>query len=145
MVRLVGILIHRLFRRLAPIDDEPALQQQAAALIESKERAAIPDTASFVATVASTYTAMRARDDVRAIFEHGEPLFEVPFSWRLAAGDVLRGTIDCLVVRRDGSVVVVDFKTGRERPDHRAQLDVYVKAASTLFPGRRVDGVLLYA
>ena len=143
--RLTGTLVHRLFRRIAPIDDEPALLRQTAALIDSEERAAIPDIASFVARTASTYAAMRVRDDVRAIFENGEPLFEVPFSWRVESGDVLRGAIDCLVARRDGSVVVVDFKTGREQPGHREQLDVYVKAASTLFPGRRVEGVLLYA
>jgi ATP-dependent exoDNAse (exonuclease V) beta subunit len=143
--RLAGTLVHRLFRQLAPIDDGPSLQRHAAALLEPEERAGLDDAASFVAAVAATYAAMRAREDVQAIFEDGDPLFEVPFSWRVESGDVLRGTIDCLVVRPDGSVVVVDFKTGRERPGHREQLDVYVRAAATMFPDRRVDGILLYA
>jgi hypothetical protein len=41
-------------------------------------------------------------------------------------------------------VSVVEFKTGRRRPEHQAQLDVYVDAARELFPGVSVSGVLVY-
>ena len=57
---------------------------------------------------------------------------------------VLRGRIDLLVVRDDGSVVVVEFKTGRRRPEHERQLEIYVGAARALFPGRAVEGCLVY-
>jgi ATP-dependent exoDNAse (exonuclease V) beta subunit len=58
---------------------------------------------------------------------------------------ILRGTIDCLIQRDDGSVVVLEFKTGRPRPGHRRQLDLYVDAARNLFRGAAVEGRLIYA
>jgi ATP-dependent exoDNAse (exonuclease V) beta subunit len=53
--------------------------------------------------------------------------------------------IDCLACRPDGGVVVVDFKTGARRPGDRRQLGAYVNAVRSLFPGARVDGLLVYA
>jgi hypothetical protein len=60
------------------------------------------------------------------------------------AATVLRGRIDLLVVRDDGGVIVVEFKTGRRRPEHERQLAIYVQAARALYPGRPVDGCLVY-
>jgi RecB family endonuclease NucS len=57
---------------------------------------------------------------------------------------VLRGTIDCLVQREDGSVVVVEFKSGQPAALHRRQLDLYVEAARALFPGAAIEGRLIY-
>jgi RecB family exonuclease len=57
---------------------------------------------------------------------------------------VLRGTVDCLIVRADGSVLVLEFKTGSPRPSHQRQLDVYLDAARALFPGAPVSGQLIY-
>ena len=39
---------------------------------------------------------------------------------------MLRGRIDCPMERPDGSIVVVEFKTGKPRDDHRRQLELYV-------------------
>jgi RecB family exonuclease len=52
--------------------------------------------------------------------------------------------IDCLVLRPDGEVVVLDFKTGAPRGADRQQLDAYVQAARLLFPGTPVEGRLVY-
>ena len=60
-------------------------------------------------------------------------------------GVVVRGVIDCLVMRQDGSVLVVDLKTGRPRPSDQAQLDAYVAFARTLRPGADATGLLVYA
>jgi len=69
----------------------------------------------------------------------------VPFSFaRAGAGVILRGTIDCLVERDDGTVVVVEVKTGGRDPQHERQLAVYVDAARAVFPSRRIEGLLLY-
>ena len=49
----------------------------------------------------------------------GTCYFEVPFSLRSPdgrPGDVVRGVIDCLVVRPDGSATVLEFKTGEAPP-----------------------------
>jgi ATP-dependent exoDNAse (exonuclease V) beta subunit len=90
---------------------------------------------------------MRARADVAALLSSGRGLHEVPFSMRMVREStlvVLRGTIDCLIQKDDGSVVVVEFKTGRRRSSHQQQLEVYVEAARALFPGSSVEGHLVY-
>ena len=60
------------------------------------------------------------------------------------AGRVLRGTIDCLVRRPDGSIVVIEFKTGAPSPAHAGQLDLYVAAARAIFPGVPVQRKVVY-
>jgi ATP-dependent exoDNAse (exonuclease V) beta subunit len=79
-----------------------------------------------------------------ALLGSGRCSYEVPFSWR--AGDViLRGTIDCLVEGDDGSITVIEFKTGAVRETHERQLDIYLRAARALYPQTRVEGALIYA
>jgi len=76
----------------------------------------------------------------------GDVHHEVPFSIDDAAsGRILRGTIDCLVQSYDGSVIVIEFKTGKPRPSHERQLSIYVRAAQRMFPGTPVSGRLIYA
>jgi RecB family exonuclease len=90
---------------------------------------------------------MRERPDVADLLSRGRRLHEVPFSYRVAGDSdpvVLRGTIDCLVEREDGNVVVMEFKTGRARAADRQQLDLYVTAAQALFPDTTVEGLLVY-
>ena len=58
---------------------------------------------------------------------------------------ILRGTIDCIVQKDDGSFVIVEFKTGHPYPSHQRQLGLYVEAATLLFPGARITGRLIYA
>jgi ATP-dependent exoDNAse (exonuclease V) beta subunit len=97
---------------------------------------------------------MRAREDVSALLASGSAAYEVPFSM-LIPGEgavvgtphgsvVLRGAIDCLIRTDDGSVVVVEFKSGTPRPAHQRQLDLYIKAARALFPEADVSGRLIY-
>jgi RecB family exonuclease len=78
------------------------------------------------------------------LLEGGERLDEVPFSL-VERGVLLRGTIDCLVRRPDGSVAVIEFKSGRQEAWHADQLAVYVRAARLMFPGTAVEGRLIYA
>jgi ATP-dependent exoDNAse (exonuclease V) beta subunit len=58
---------------------------------------------------------------------------------------IVRGAIDCLVVRPDKRVLVLDFKTGSRREAHDSQLALYVRAAGALFDAAEVDGLLIYA
>ena len=78
--------------------------------------------------------------------EVGDLSFEVPFSFvdDEPAGCVLRGTIDCLARRPDGSVVVLEFKTGAPSPAHEAQLAIYCRAARTLLTETVVTGRVVY-
>jgi RecB family endonuclease NucS len=48
------------------------------------------------------------------------------------------------VRRGDGAITILEFKTGRPRPEHQQQLELYAQAAKRLFPGAVVDGLLVY-
>jgi len=154
--RLLGALVHRMLQRLpadawATADDpetDAGLADQARALLLDDELPAIDDVDAAVRSAVETFRAIAGRAGVRELLASGERLHEVPFSFR-RDGALLRGTIDCLVLGGPSSatpqdVTVVEFKTGRRRPEHQAQLDVYVDAARALFPGASVSGVLVY-
>lgn len=90
-------------------------------------------------------TALRRDPAVEALLETGRAYYEVPFSVRIDAETILRGSIDCLVRRPGGRTTVIELKTGARRPQHDAQLAVYVDAARAMFPEDEVDGLLVYA
>lgn len=94
----------------------------------------------------SSYLALCGEPDLAAALATGPALFEVPFSLRPAgAQSVLRGTFDCLVRCDDGTVTILELKTGRPLPEHQRQLDIYLTAARAMFPGTPVEGKLIYA
>jgi hypothetical protein len=41
-------------------------------------------------------------------------------------------------------VTVLEFKTGRPRPEHERQADLYRQAAEAIFPGAPVESRLIY-
>jgi ATP-dependent exoDNAse (exonuclease V) beta subunit len=59
-------------------------------------------------------------------------------------GRVLRGTVDCLVESAPQRLTILEFKTGRPRPEHQAQVDLYVQALRQAFPGAIIDSRLVY-
>jgi len=85
--------------------------------------------------------------------ESDEPHSREPLEIDLGDGRVLRvsGKIDRIDTGLDGSLIVRDYKTGRAPKDDGAlfrggrqlQIPFYVKAASMLFPGRRVSEAFL--
>ena len=145
--RRIGRLFHLLLRRCegAPVALD-TLEQTGRAL-SSRLEAAGPETEDEVAAAAGLYARFAARADAARLLS-GDRLWEVPFALREPAGSspavIRRGVIDCLARRPDGRVTVLEFKTGRPRPEHRRQLDAYVRAARALFPGAAVDGRLVY-
>jgi ATP-dependent helicase/DNAse subunit B len=78
-----------------------------------------------------------------------EPHHPDPLSVDLGGGRVLRvrGRIDRIDLREDGSLAVRDYKTGRAPRDdtqvfkggRQLQIPFYVLAARQIFPGRRVE------
>jgi ATP-dependent exoDNAse (exonuclease V) beta subunit len=60
-------------------------------------------------------------------------------------GEILRGTVDCLVQTAPGRFTVLEFKTGRERPEHHAQVELYRRAMQQVFPGCVVEARRVYA
>jgi ATP-dependent exoDNAse (exonuclease V) beta subunit len=144
--RLVGTLVHRLLqRRGAAVSTEVgSLDASVRALLRADEQLDVADLDAIVRRAAEAYLAVSCRDDVREVCGVAKQFHEMPFTMRDESGRVLRGTIDCLVQREDGSFAVLEFKTGRPRPEHRAQLELYKRAAERMFPGARIDGLLVY-
>jgi ATP-dependent helicase/nuclease subunit A len=142
--RLAGTLVHRLFEHVeaAATEDDEALDRRMRLLLRRTERVGLDDEDTVLDTARRSFRAMLARPSVVGLMSRPERWHEVPFS--LADDDgLVDGTIDSLVRDADG-LVVVEFKTGRPSPMHRAQLGTYVRAARALEPGTPVRGVLVY-
>ena len=119
------------------------LRAGALTLLSGDERVSLGDETDVLERVALLYRRLAHRRDMIELFRNAEADFEVAFS--LGEGtDVLRGTIDCLLRQSDGGLVVIEIKTGSKRLEHVRQLDAYVRAVGTLYPGRHATGVLMY-
>ncbi len=145
--QLVGTLTHRLFQRQPKVAGLDELAGVARTLLTSEELAGAEP--GVVERAVQAFVAIRQRPEVAELLASGECLFEVPFSYRAeaaeAGGDIVRGTVDCLVIQPSGHAVVVEFKTGRRRPEHERQLEVYAAAIQAAWPGRAIATRLIYA
>jgi ATP-dependent helicase/nuclease subunit A len=144
---IAGRLVHRLFQFAHLMTGASAQADETVAreLLRPDERAVLADVDQVVGTAVASWRALREKGDVERMLREGTGQYEVPFSFFDGpTASILRGTIDCLVLRPDGSVLVVELKTGGRQPEHDRQLAAYVAAAGALFPGARVEGILLY-
>lgn len=148
---VAGRLVHRLFQHGARGDgDTAALADQAQALLTEDEQETVASPADAARDAARVFAAMWAQPDVREVLDTAACTYEVPISIDAreaaqAGGAVtLRGVIDCLAMCPDGSVVVLDFKTGAPRESDQRQLDAYIEAARAVCPGVPVTGRLVY-
>jgi ATP-dependent helicase/nuclease subunit A len=143
--RLLGTVVHRLLQRLGlgPERSGDGLVREIRRVLRPDEATDIGDRNAFENAVICAYDALRSRPDVRELYSSGQSLHEVPFTMRLG-GAIVRGTIDCLVRSAGGHVTVLEFKTGRPRPEHQRQAELYRLAAESVFPGAAVDTRLVY-
>jgi ATP-dependent helicase/nuclease subunit A len=147
---IVGRLVHRLVQleggdSTSGVEDDGRLAARAGSLLSLEERASIDDPEAAVRAAVDTFRALRAQPRIAELLKDGRPRFEVPFSFLdPESGRILRGTIDCLVERTNGSVTILELKTGTPRPGHERQLSIYVRAASRLFPSAKVEGFVAY-
>jgi ATP-dependent helicase/nuclease subunit A len=142
--RAIGILVHRLLQRAgfaAEVSDEQ-LHQSTGALLSAVSLVELDDRESLVEKVIAGFRQIASRGDLRELYESGQPYHELPFTLR-AGGRIIRGTIDCLIAAAD-RVIVLEFKTGRPREEHQAQIEVYRTAARALFPDLPVESRLVY-
>ncbi len=145
--RLLGILVHRLFQQGAdPNVADGALAQLARRLLPSTDGLNPDDRAALSLEAASLYRAFRARPDVEALLGSGQPYWEVPFFYDPPErpGDRIRGVVDCIVVAPDGSATILEFKTGRPRPEHEIQAAWYARAVAAALPVGPVRARILY-
>ena len=143
--RLVGTLVHRLIERcgLETTDADEVLLERLVPFIRPEERLDIADLDALLSSVVRAFRWLAANANVRALYGRGQPLHEVPFSLETPHG-IVRGTLDCLLTMPGGRVVVLEFKTGRRRPEHQTQIDVYAAAMRLVFPDAVVETQLIY-
>lgn len=142
--QLIGTLVHRLLQRFGFDPHTDVLTVETVRGMLRAEEMGDEDAEGCVATALAAYRSVCGQPDVRALYLNGDRLHEVPFTMR-ADGRFVRGSIDCLVRTADDRLTVLEFKTGRPRDEHRAQVDLYRQAAERLFPGCAIDARLVYA
>ena len=143
--RLVGTLVHRLLDRLGLQPGQAErLRATAGDLLRRDERLAAADLGALLDAAVERYRDVADRPDLVRLFAAADRFHEVPIALRDGAR-ILRGAIDALIVGPDGTVTVVEFKTGARLPEHQRQLDLYTEAAGDLFPqARKITGLLVY-
>jgi ATP-dependent helicase/nuclease subunit A len=145
----VGRLVHRLLQWQGLLHDCQCASEETAIvlrLLTDEERAGLDDPHLVVGAALAAWRALQQRADVAELLSSGRLFHEVPFSLADSADSaVVRGSIDCLIQRGDGSMVVLELKTGAPQPIHEDQLAIYVRAVQTLYPGARVEGRLIYS
>lgn len=101
----------------------------------------------MTARTLTVYRAIRDRTDVAALLASGVCHFEVPFSFAPSdrPGEVIRGVADCLVAHPDGTATLVEFKTGRPRPEHETQATTYATALAAVFGTAQIGVRIVYA
>ena len=151
--RAVGRVVHQLMHLFGgrPVDLEE-LERQAHVILSMPRVRDVGAGEEEVRTAVALYSRLVSHPDVAQLVDQ-ECLFEVPFSQvdtnstqqrPGSASTIWRGAIDCLVRRPDGTMRVLEFKTGSPRPEHQRQLDWYVAAVRVMFPKAEVDGRLIY-
>jgi ATP-dependent exoDNAse (exonuclease V) beta subunit len=143
---IVGILIHRALAtgwlHKTSVDHRGALER----LLRHDERAIVGDLSAVIDRASTVLARLRTNETIREVFDgvlwHR---FEVAFSLRQENGVIVRGQIDCLAEQSDGSVDVLEIKSGGRSEIHERQLDIYVAAARELAPGKLVRGRVIYA
>jgi len=142
--RWIGILVHRLLQQgefiSEPSDED--LRRLTQTLLDAAVLAELEDPPAVIECAVTSFRQISSRPEVRALYRLGRPYHEVPFTMAVG-GRIVRGTIDCLIASHD-KVTVLEFKTGRPRPEHQAQAEVYRAAAQALFPAVTVESRLVY-
>jgi ATP-dependent helicase/nuclease subunit A len=144
-----GRVTHRMLQMLPDISPE---DQSDAARRYAERTARFWPQAEREALVAGVLTLI-SQPEMQAVFSaHGQA--EVSIMGTLAIGQqtfAVSGRIDRLAVL-DDHVVILDYKTNRLPPKsaaqipfaHRAQLTIYREILAPLYPGKRIDCVLVY-
>ena len=146
--RLRGTLLHLLLEHLPlyPPEDRP----EAALLLLSQQDDVVGE--ALIADLTDEAHRVLAAPDLRDLFT-ADALAEVDVTAALpeASGQRMYGRIDRLV-RRDGRLVAIDFKSHREVPDRpedvpegvQAQMGAYLSALRQIFPDDRIEVAVLW-
>ncbi|KQV20265.1 ATP-dependent DNA helicase [Rhizobium sp. Root1203] len=144
-----GRLLHRMMQMLPEI----ALGERAEAAVRYTERAVRFWPASERRKLVDSVLKLLAEPELEEVFAtHAQAEVSIMGTLSLAGREyAVSGRVDRLAVLPD-RVVILDYKTNRVPPQtaegipfaHRAQLAIYRDILSPLYPGKRVDCVLVY-
>lgn len=146
--RATGAAVHRLFQRqLGPNLSQSAIAAIVPYVIRPEDAVEIGDMKRLSHAAAEMYMRLRKHPDVVKLLSEGRCHYEVPFSFHPPDRPdvVIRGRVDCLVDRPDGSLVILEFKTGQPRPEHQRQVEFYRAAVGAAVPDREIRAQLVYA
>ena len=143
--RLLGLLVHRLLQRIGVAADltPRSIADLVPRLLRGDEIADARDRETLADEVAAAYLALTRQPDVAALYASGDAFHEVPFTMRVD-GTLLRGAIDCVVRSQSRALTILEFKTGRPRPEHDAQTALYRRALAETFPEATVEARIVY-
>jgi len=140
-----GRLLHSLFERLPAIAEGERAEradrwlERSAGIADAALRRRLTEDACRIIA-----------DPLHAELFGPAALAEAPIAALVGEG-VVSGTVDRLLVT-DERIVFADFKTGRRAPltldeipaPHLRQMAAYAEALRVIFPGGRIEGILLY-
>jgi ATP-dependent helicase/nuclease subunit A len=142
---LIGLLVHRLLQRFGvTLDVEDGVLAAAVTGFLRREHADAASDPGIIGDVVARFRALRDRPELKIHYETGAVFHEVPFSFS-ADGQIIRGAIDCLIRHDDGSIHILEFKTGRQRDEHLRQAGIYRRAAEAIFADSVVAVDVVYA
>ena len=143
---LVGLVVHRLLQRFgmtADINDHDLTSTVELLVRRDGDPESVADP-EITGRIIARFEALRRQQKLRAVYDAGDVFHEVPFTFS-SEGHIVRGAIDCLIRQADGSVCILEFKTGRRREEHQRQAELYRRAAAAVFPEVPVTVDVVYA
>ena len=123
--------------------DETVLTASVAGFLRREHSEAGSDP-GIIGDVITRFRALRERPELKDHYGTSTVFHEVPFSFS-TDGQTIRGAIDCLIRHEDGSIRILEFKTGQRRDEHRRQAEIYRRAAEAIFADTVVAVDVLYA
>jgi ATP-dependent helicase/nuclease subunit A len=141
---LIGLLVHRLLQRFGVTLVEDEVLAAAVTGFLRREHTDAASDPGIIGDVVARFRALRDRPEFKTQYATGAVFHEVPFSFA-ADGRIIRGAIDCLIRHDDGSIHILEFKTGRRRAEHRRQAEIYRRAAEAIFADKVVAVDVVYA
>jgi ATP-dependent exoDNAse (exonuclease V) beta subunit len=136
----VGGAVHRMFEYDVQLTD--ALVDVAEAVLPDLSGHRPSEKARAAKKAADLYTRLRQQPELQDLLTKGRVLREVPFALH-GKERIVYGAIDSLILAA-GQAVVIDYKTGKSRPEHRLQMELYLEAVRALFPGHQALGLVFY-
>ena len=137
-----GSLVHRALELWGRTRIEPPIEAEHGIAFDDAFASAVREFDGISETDASRARTSGAQA-VSALTGYSFLAVEEPFELRVG-GTLVVGTVDSIVRRSDGTIVVIDYKTGRTAGEkYDLQLALYREVAERRYPGETVEAAIL--